>query len=66
MTANNQSTTLSDNDISDLLKIKFKKSIIDSSIKSDLTFVIEPKILKDFIKFLKESRDLQFSTFINI
>jgi NADH-quinone oxidoreductase subunit C len=66
MTANNQSTTLSDNDISDLLKIKFKKSIIDSSIKSDLTFVIEPKILKDFIKFLKESRDLQFSTFIDI
>ena len=66
MTSNNQSTTLSDNDISDLLKIKFKKSIIDSSIKSDLTFVIEPKILKDFIKFLKESRDLQFSTFIDI
>ena len=66
MAINSKTVNMSDSDICDLLKKKYKKSIISVSVKPDLTITIEPAIIVDCIKYLKESRLLQFHTFIDI
>tara|TARA_Y100001980_G_C14541410_1_gene319384 strand:+ start:1295 stop:1915 length:621 start_codon:yes stop_codon:yes gene_type:complete len=57
---------LNDEDIRKLLHKNFKKSILDMKFVHDFSVQIESEITHDFIRFLKESRDLQYSTFIDI
>ena len=57
---------LDDEGIEKLLYSNFKKSILSTKNNYDFSVTIEPDIIEEFIRFLKESRDLQFSTFIDI
>tara|TARA_Y100000768_G_scaffold380238_1_gene357056 strand:+ start:646 stop:1266 length:621 start_codon:yes stop_codon:yes gene_type:complete len=57
---------LNDEEIQNLLNRNFKKSIIHIENDRDFSVSIEPEITQDFIRFLKESRDLQYTTFIDI
>ena len=57
---------LNDEDIRKLLNANFKKSILDINNIHDFSVEIKPEITLDFIRFLKESRDLQYSILIDI
>ena len=57
---------LNDEDIRKLLNANFKKSILDINNIHDFSVEIKPEIVLDFIRFLKESRDLQYSILIDI
>ena len=57
---------LNDEDIQKLLYANFKKSIINIESYHDFSVSIASAITQDFIRFLKESRDLQYSTLIDI
>ena len=57
---------LNDEDIQKLLYANFKKSIINIESCHDFSVSIASAITQDFIRFLKESRDLQYSTLIDI
>ena len=57
---------LSDEDIQNLLNAHFKKSILNIEFFHDFSISIESNITQEFIRFLKESRDLQYSTLIDI
>ena len=57
---------LNDEDIRKLLNANFKKSILDINKIHDFSVEIKPEITLDFIRFLKESRDLQYSILIDI
>ena len=57
---------LNDEDIQSLLYANFKKSIINIESYHDFSVSIASGITQDFIRFLKESRDLQYSTLIDI
>ena len=57
---------LNDEDIRKLLNANFKKSILDIKKIHDFSVEIKPEITLDFIRFLKESRDLQYSILIDI
>ena len=57
---------LSDEDIQNLLNAHFKKSILNIEFFHDFSISIESDITQEFIRFLKESRDLQYSTLIDI
>ena len=57
---------LNDEDIQKLLYANFKKSIINIEFSHDFSISIASDITQDFIRFLKESRDLQYSTLIDI
>lgn len=57
---------LNDEDIQKLLYENFKKSIINIESYHDFSVSIASDITQDFIRFLKESRDLQYSTLIDI
>ena len=57
---------LNDEDIQKLLYENFKKSIINIESYHDFSVSIASAITQDFIRFLKESRDLQYSTLIDI
>ncbi|MEC8447931.1 MAG: NADH-quinone oxidoreductase subunit C [Pseudomonadota bacterium] len=57
---------LNDEDIQKLLYENFKKSIINIESYHDFSVSITSGITQDFIRFLKESRDLQYSTLIDI
>ena len=57
---------LNDEDIQKLLYENFKKSIINIESYHDFSVSIASEITHDFIRFLKESRDLQYSTLIDI
>mgnify|MGYP006231420449 FL=1 len=60
------SVILNDEDIQKLLYANFKKSIINIEFSHDFSVSIASDITQDFIRFLKESRDLQYSTLIDI
>jgi len=60
------SAILNDEDIQSLLYANFKKSIINIEFSHDFSISIASDITQDFIRFLKESRDLQYSTLIDI
>ena len=57
---------LNDEDIQKLLYENFKKSIINIESYHDFSVSIASDITQDFIRFLKESRDLQYSILIDI
>lgn len=57
---------LNDEDIQNLLYENFKKSILNIEFNHDFSISIESDTIQDFIRFLKESRDLQYSTLIDI
>lgn len=57
---------LNDEDIRKLLNANFKKTILDINNIHDFSVEIKPEITLDFIRFLKESRDLQYSILIDI
>ena len=57
---------LNDEDIRKLLNANFKKTILDINNVHDFSVEIKPEITLDFIRFLKESRDLQYSILIDI
>ena len=57
---------LNDEDIRKLLNANFKKTILDIDNIHDFSVEIKPEITQDFIRFLKESRDLQYSILIDI
>ena len=57
---------LNDEDIRELLNANFKKTILDINNVHDFSVEIKPEITQDFIRFLKESRDLQYSILIDI
>ena len=57
---------LNDDDIRKLLNANFKKTILDINNIHDFSVEIKPEITLDFIRFLKESRDLQYSILIDI
>ena len=57
---------LNDEDIRKLLNVNFKKTILDINNIHDFSVEIKPEITLDFIRFLKESRDLQYSILIDI
>ena len=57
---------LNDEDIQKLLYANFKKSILNIEFNHDFSISIESDITQDFIRFLKESRDLQYSILIDI
>ena len=57
---------LSDEDIQKLLYANFKKSILNIEFNHDFSISIESDITQDFIRFLKDSRDLQYSILIDI
>ena len=57
---------LNDEDIQNLLNAHFKKSILNIEFVHDLSISIESDITQEFMRFLKESRDLQYSTLIDI
>ncbi len=57
---------LNDEDIRKLLNANFKKTILDIDNIHDFSVEIKPEIIQDFIRFLKESRDLQYSILIDI
>ena len=57
---------LNDEDIRKLLNTNFKKNILDINNVHDFSVEIKPEITLDFIRFLKESRDLQYSILIDI
>ena len=57
---------LNDEDIQKLLYENFKKSIINIESYHDFSVSIASGITQDFIRFLKESRDLQYSILIDI
>ena len=57
---------LNDEDIRKLLNANFKKSILEINNIHDFSVEIKPEITIDFIRFLKESRDLQYSILIDI
>ena len=57
---------LNDEDIRKLLNTNFKKNILDINNVHDFSVEIKPEITLDFIRFLKESRDLQYYILIDI
>ena len=57
---------LNDEEIRKLLNANFKKTILDINNTHDFSVEIKPEITLDFIRFLKESRDLQYSILIDI
>ena len=57
---------LNDEDIQSLLYANFKKSILNIEFNHDFSVSIASDITQDFIRFLKESRDLQYSILIDI
>ena len=57
---------LNDEAIQSLLYANFKNSIINIESYHDFSVSIASGITQDFIRFLKESRDLQYSTLIDI
>jgi len=61
-----KTANLNDEDIRKLLNANFKKSILDINKIHDFSVEIKPEITLDFIRFLKESRDLQYSILIDI
>jgi len=57
---------ISDEDIYQSLKNRYKKNILNFSLTPDLSIDINPEIITDLVKYLKDSRDFQFTTFIDI
>ena len=57
---------ISDEDIYQSLKNRYKKNILNVSLTPDLSIDIDPEIITDLVKFLKDSRGFQFTTFIDI
>ena len=60
------SANLNDEDIKNVLNANFKKSILNIEFVHDFSISIESDITQEFIRFLKDSRDLQYSTLIDI
>src|SRR6056300_648332 len=57
---------ISDEDIYQSLKNRYKKNILNFNLIPDLSLDIKAEIINDLVKHLKDSRDFQFTTFIDI
>lgn len=57
---------ISDDDIYQSLKNRYKKNILNFNLIPDLSIDIKAEIINDLVKHLKDSRDFQFTTFIDI